>query len=1048
MKNVEDIYPLSAVQEGMLFHTLEAPGSGVYVEQYACVVEGELDVDTMRRAWRHVAQRHPVLRTSFLWKGLDDPLQVVHRDLEIPWTECDAPDREALADFLRQDRARGLDTGRAPLMRLTRMRIAPDRHRLIWTFHHLLCDGWSTPRVVDEVLTSYEAFRRDEMPALPRSRGFRDYIAWLPTRDAAAAAKHFREALAGFTEPTSLRLRRPTVPIGPDHHGQQRHLVAEATTAALGAMARDHRLTLNTVVQGAWAVLVSRYSGTSDVVWGSTVSGRSAELPGVESIVGLFINTLPVRAAVDDDAVVTEWLRGVQDALMAMREHEHASLAHVQRESDVAPSRPLFETLVVFENYPAPVDAPDRSLRVRDVEYHEQSNFPLAVLVVPGPRLELIAIHDRRRFGDAAIARILRQVERLLEGMAAAPGTTLGALPLLPDVEFAQVTRGWNVGPALEPPGGLVHEWIRARARATPDAAAVACGATRLTYAELVGHAEQLARGLCRAGVAPGDRVAVVAPRAAETIVALLAVLESGGAYVPLDPDYPPERLAAMLAAARPTVVVEVGDTGVPTGGVPRLTVDLEALDRAVTDDAAPNAGPDAGPDAGPKSEDPAYVVFTSGSTGAPRGVVVTHENLRRSTAARFAMYEAPVERFLLMSGFSFDSSVAGIFWTLGHGGCLHVPPPEHFRDPAHLARLVERERISHLLCIPSFHQAMLEDEAACLAGLAVVIVAGEVCPPALVARHREHLPSTALYNEYGPTEGTVWATVFDCTATYDAPSVPIGGPIPGARVYVLDRAARPAPIGVPGELCIGGGGVARGYLDEPEQTAARFVDDPFGDAGDRLYCTGDLARFGDDGILEFTGRDDHQVKLRGFRIELGEVEGALARCAGVREAVVVARGGDGADDIAQHLLALDPAEAEALLASVEAPQASPTAAAAPEAALVHTERDAAFELELSLRRDDFVQPPRASQRQWLIAQLLAEAADDLRHLDRVARDFVPGADRGLVTYDIADVDLDEREIMEDWQTPLMRAMAERVTAARGHVLEIGFGRGVSASFI
>ncbi len=920
---VEDAYPLSPLQHGILFHSLESADPATYLGQFTFQLAGPLDAQALRRAWQAVAARHPVLRTAFVRRPTGEDVQVVLRDVEVPFEEHDwrsapaAGHPRGLDEFLAADRARGLDLSSAPVMRVSLVRTGDEAWRLVWSHHHVLLDGWSVPLVMGEVFAAYAALLAGREPDLPPARPFAEYVAWLAGRDAAAEEAFWREELRGIGAPTRLGIERDA---GAERGPQdlcELVLPADATDA-LRSLARRHRLTLSTLVQGAWALLLSRYSGEEDVVFGATMSGRGAGLPGMESRVGLFINTLPVRVRVPVQAPLLAWLEELQERQAEMRAVEHTPLVEVQRWSEVPRGTPLFEHILVFENYPASAATVEGAgLALLGSRVAERSSYPFALLVAPGDTLEFRALFDTARFDGDAVERLLGDLAALLAGMARTPGGRVGEVGEpgpLPDSSVG--------APLPEDAGRPVHLRIVELARRTPAAVAVSHGAARLTYGELDARSEALAAVLRGLGVGPETRVAVFAGASPEAIVGILAVLRAGGAYVPVDPAYPRERIAYLLEDSAARVLLARDDlrAAVPDFGGEIVTLDGTPLPPApspargegendttngegqealpqnwgrVASLSEPGGGPPA--DASTVPVDPeslAYVIYTSGSTGRPKGVQVTHRGLARSTAARFARYPEPVRGFLLLSSTSFDSSVAGIFWTLCSGGALHVPLGDAGRDPARLVELGAREGVSHLLCVPSLYAAVL-DEVELRPGWspAAAVVAGEACPRELVERHARLLPGTALYNEYGPTEGTVWCTVHECRPDEGAARVPIGTPVPGARVYVLDRTGRPAPVGVPGEVHVGGGGVARGYLARPGLTAGRFVPDPFAERpGGRMYRTGDLARRLADGALEFLGRTDQQVKVRGFRVEPGEVEDALLGHPAVREAAVAAR--------------------------------------------------------------------------------------------------------------------------------------------------------------
>ncbi len=912
MENVADIYTLSPVQLGMLFHTLSDTQSGVYVNQYTCKLSGDLRVNIFQQAWQQTVVRHPVLRTAFLWDGLDEPLQVVREQVDLPWQELDwrgvaeVDQAATLDDFLECDRTQGFHLDQAPLLRLTLIHLSDNVYQLVWSSHHLLFDGWSLPIIWQDMLTYYGALLQDTVPQLPPIRPYRDYIAWLQAQDLNIAADVWQTQLQGFTEPTPLPAARAGIS---QHYQQQKRSLSTALTTKLTTLARQHQLTLNTLIQGAWALLLNHYSGEEQVTYGSVVSGRPADLLGVETMVGLFINTLPVRVHIDPDKPLVNWLQTRQQNLFDLRQYETTALSDIQRWSNLPQGTPLFETIVVFENYPTEA-ATDLGFDTSDVNYLEQSNYPLALLVVPGESLELILLFDSGRFEDGVISRLHAHLELLLNAFVEQPQSTLSELPRLTPEEQQQLAT-WET---VDYPRHLtIHQLIEAQVQQTPDALAVVFEGQTLTYDELNQRAEHLANLLRSKRVTPGDRIALCLKPSLDRIVSILAVLKAGAAYVPLDPAYPVERLKYCLEDTSPKFLLTQGAIPLPETSVAVLYLEGLLLYPSPPCPLTPS----------PKPDDLAYIIYTSGSTGNPKGVMVSHQNLVQSTTARTHVYPESVGRYLLLSSIAFDSSVAGIFWTLCQGGTLVLPPERIEQDLQQLADLIAHQQITHTLCVPTLYSLLLESaDAQQLAKLRTVIVAGEACPRALVQNHYAKLPATDLYNEYGPTEATVWCTASRIPAQNESGPVAIGRAIPNTQIYLLDKRLKPMPTGAIGEIYVGGDGVTQGYWNQTEKTAAAFIDvdggqcPPYG----RLYKTGDLARYRSDGDLEWLGRSDRQVKIRGYRIELGEIEDVLRSDDAVQEAVVVAQSTaqPSVESLVAALTVLQPAQADAVLTAIE----------------------------------------------------------------------------------------------------------------------------------
>jgi amino acid adenylation domain-containing protein/non-ribosomal peptide synthase protein (TIGR01720 family) len=908
-ENVEEIYPLTPLQNGMLFHSLMAPESGVYVNQITCALSADLDAGRFREAWERLVARHGALRTAFLWEGLDEPRQAVHRWVPLPWQELDwraLPADEAGRRFeaLRHaERHSPFPLGSAPLMRFSLVRRAGDLG-FLWTFHHLLMDGWSLPLLVRELVAVYTALGEGREPDLPAARPFSEYVAWLQGEDLERAERFWRRELAGFTAPPSLGVLPPAPPADSEElSGYAEHALqlSRETTARLQALAAARKVTLQTVTLGAWALLLGRYAGEEDVVFGGVVSGRPAALPGVETMVGMFVNTLPVRVRADAAEPLAPWLRRLQEGQLARQEFESSPLPQIQRWSGVPAGSPLFEALYVFENYPDAGDAHEAgggALRIGGLRSYESTNYPLTLTLTAKERVSLHLTSDRARVDVAAAPRLLRHLAHLLTQMAeGAEGTErrLGDLEMLDAAELRQILGEWNdtrSGWAETEEGMLLHQGVAAQAARTPSAVAVELGDEKWTYRRLVGSARRLARRLRELGVGPDAVVGLCAERSPEMVVAMLAILEAGGAWLPLDPALPAERLAFMLddSGARVLLLQEPLHARVPAEG--RLVVPLDA--RWDAGEAAEEEPCGAAVSPG----NLAYVIYTSGSTGRPKGVMVPHRGVCNRLRWAQETYRLDARDAVLQkASFGFDFSVWECFAPLWAGARLVLAEPGRQGDGDHLVRVIAEHRVTFVHFVPSMLAAFLEAEGVeTCTSLRQVFSGGEALTPELRDRALARL-AAPLDNQYGPTEISIDTTRWVCAPGApgapgdDRHRVPIGRPIANSRLYVVDAELRPAPAGVAGELLVGGPGVVRGYLRRPDLTAERFVPDPFGgDPGGRLYRTGDLARWLPDSTLDFLGRLDHQVKVRGFRIELGEIEAALAALPGVREAAVLAR--------------------------------------------------------------------------------------------------------------------------------------------------------------
>ncbi|ARX89450.1 peptide synthetase [Streptomyces alboflavus] len=866
---VADLYPLTPMQAGMLFHSLLDPDGRTYVNQVQLVLRGVTDPHSLAEAWQHTADANPVLRTRLEWQETAEPLQVVQPRATVPvthhdWTAWSAERREQEMDrLLAADRAAGVDLGAAPLMRLTLIRLSPDRVRVVWTFHHVLLDGWSAAQVFDEVCERYAALTTGRRPEVPDRAAFADYLGWLNDQDHEQAEQYWRTVLAGFTAPTELpRDHRTAEAHRASSSGSVRVTLDADVSARLRDTAQQAGLTVNTMLQGAWSLLLSRYSGGDDVVFGTTVSGRPGDLRGVTSMVGLFINTLPTRVRVDGRRRLLDWLGDLQAAQSESRRHDFVSLAQLQTWSDIPGGTSLFDSIVVFENYPFDADALARHGLAIDQERDVQpTNYPLTVVISPGERLSVELGYDPHSFEESTARSLADQLLHTLHALADATDTTrVDSVDVLPPAERSRLLAG-PARPQIDSVEPVtLPVLVEAAVDRAPGAVALEAPGLALSFAELEARANVLAHRLIGRGVGPGDLVALTLPRSAEMILAQLAVTKAGAAFVPVDPGYPQERIALMLRDAAPALTVGTEDVS----GLLTCDQDREAQLRPTDADRVRPL----------RLDDPAYVIYTSGSTGTPKGVVVTHRGLAGFGAAEAAHYEvSPGDRVLAFATPSFDASVLELCMSLPRGASLVVPPPGPLLG-AELAQVLREGRITHTLLPPAALATLPSDTPGMLPDLKTLTVGADACGAELVERWAPH---HRLVNSYGPTEATVVAT-WSAPLEPDGAAPPIGKRLPGTGTYVLDARLRPVPDGVAGELWLSGTSLARGYLNRPGLTASRFTADPFGAPGTRMYRTGDLVRRDAHGELHYLGRTDHQVKLRGFRIELGEVESAVAR--------------------------------------------------------------------------------------------------------------------------------------------------------------------------
>ncbi|WLG66450.1 non-ribosomal peptide synthetase [Pseudomonas brassicacearum] len=884
---LDDLYPLSPMQQGLLFHTLYEQAAGEYINQLRVDVQG-IDAQRFADAWQATLDAHEILRSGFVWQGdLEQPLQIVRRQVELPFTALDWRGRDHLAEALNEraeaERRQGFDLTQAPLLRLVLVQTEAERWHLIYTHHHILMDGWSNAQLLGEVLQRYSG----RLPKANVGR-YRDYIAWLQRQDAQLSETFWTDQLAALQEPT--RLAR-VISVGEIHsgHGDHFQTLDASRTQALEQFARQQKVTLNTLVQAAWLLLLQRYTGHDSVAFGATVAGRPADLPGIEQQVGLFINTLPVIAAPRPDQSVGAWLQAVQAQNLSLREFEHTPLADIQRWAGQG-GEALFDNILVFENYPiaqALAEGAGQGAVFGEVTHLEQTHYPLSVAVTLGQTLALHYSFDRAHFSPAAIEGISAHLLQLLERFAESAVRNLGQIALVSAEEQARQQAANLAQPY--PTDIAVHQRIAHLAAQKPQATAVIFDGQRFSYGDIDRRANQLAHALIARGVGPETRVGVALPRSEGVIVALLAVLKAGAAYVPLDTSYPRERLAYLMEDSGLALLLTDSRVSaqLPLAGAAQL-LELDRLDLSLQPSNAPAVRID--------PQNLAYVIYTSGSTGNPKGVSVAHGPLAMHCQAigeRYEMRDSDCE-FHFMS-FAFDGAHERWLTSLTHGASLLIRD-DSLWTPEQTYNAMREHGVTVVAFPPVYLQQLAEhaEREGNPPKVRIYCFGGDAVPNASFERVKRALDPDFIINGYGPTETVVTPLIWKAgrDVTCGAAYAPIGSRIGDRSAYVLDADLNLLPQGMAGELYLGGTGLARGYLNRPGLTAERFVADPFSCSGGLLYRTGDLVRQRADGTFDYLDRIDNQVKIRGFRIELGEVEASLQALDSVRESVVVAQEG------------------------------------------------------------------------------------------------------------------------------------------------------------
>ncbi|MHC8366018.1 non-ribosomal peptide synthetase [Pseudomonas sp. ZT5P21] len=923
---IEDVYPLTPMQEGMLLHTLLEPGTGLYYMQDRYRINSELDPQRFAEAWQAVIARHEALRASFCWNVGEDMLQVIHKPGSTPieyldWTAiAEAEQEPKLQALLKSEREAGFDLLNQAPFHLRLIRVGEARYWFMMSNHHILIDAWCRSLLMADFFEIYTALGDGREAQLGVPTRYRDYIGWLQRQSLAEARQWWKTNLQGFERTTPIPSDRPFLR---EHAGDSGGMIVGDCYTRLDArdgaqlreLAQAHQLTINTFAQAAWALVLRRLSGDRDVLFGVTVAGRPVEMPEMQRTVGLFINSIALRVKMPEDdqrCSVRQWLSGLLDSNMQLREYEYLPLVSIQENSELPKGQPLFDSLFVFENAPVEVSVLDRaqSLNATSDSGRTHTNFPLTAVCYPGDDLGLHLSYDQRYFDESRVERMLGEFKRLLLALVDGFHGDMADLPLLGAEEQDFLIHGCNQSEHDYPLEQSYVALFEAQVALHPQRIAASCLDQQHSYVELNQHSNRLGHALIAAGVGLDQPVALLAERHLDLLGMIIGSFKAGAGYLPLDPGLPSQRLSRIIdlshtpllvctEACREQAVALLEEFG--CANRPRLLVweEVQASNVSVA-----NPGVYSGPD------NLAYVIYTSGSTGLPKGVMVEQCGMLNNQLSKVPYLNLSAADVIAQTASqSFDISVWQFLAAPLFGARVDIVPNTIAHDPQGLLAHVSAQGITVLESVPSLIQGMLSQERMSLDGLRWMLPTGEAMPPELAHQWLLRYPDIGLVNAYGPAECSDDVAFFrvDMASTRGS-YLPIGTPTDNNRLYLLDGALDLVPLGAVGELCVAGTGVGRGYVSDPLRTAQVFVPNPFGEPGDRLYRTGDLARRRSDGVLEYVGRIDHQVKIRGYRIELGEIEARLHEQPEVREAAVGVQEGVNGKHLVGYLVAADSA--------------------------------------------------------------------------------------------------------------------------------------------
>ncbi|MED4786968.1 amino acid adenylation domain-containing protein [Bacillus atrophaeus] len=901
--DIENIYPLTPMQKGMLFHSLIDSASEAYFEQAAFDLKGVLDIEAFRMSLAHLAERYDILRTHFYTEWKDQPLQIVFRQKPIEIVVEDIRSMnvhqrsEFITAFARKDKARGFDLTRDALMRVSILRTEEDQARLIWSFHHILMDGWCLPLIMKEVFETYYAILEQRQPKRGAVTPYSRYIEWLDEQDHEQAAAYWKDYLDGYEGQTVLLKEQPSNQTKGYEKEEHVFRLGKQLTEEIKRTASRHQVTVNTWIQTAWGLLLQRYNGSQDVVFGTVVSGRPAEISGIESMVGLFINTIPVRIHGPSEMTVSQVLKLNQELALASQSYDTYPLYEIQAQTEQ--KQQLINHIMVFENYPVEkqmehMKQGDTALDIINFHMEEHTHYDFTFIVMPAGEIEIRFVYNANVYDQASVERMQAHFMQIIKQMADDTATRVQELNILTADERSFLVDKFNDTAAEYPKEKTIHQLFEEQAERTPEQVAIVFEDEKLTYRQLNERANQLARTLRAKGMRADRLAAIVSEHNIELVVGILAVLKAGGAYVPIDPDYPEHRIQYILDDSKAEIILtqhHLQQRLAHAGTIVLLDEESSYHEEHSNMERISSA------------KDLAYVIYTSGSTGKPKGVLIEHQGLTNYIWWADRVYvKGEKTNFPLYSSIAFDLTVTSIFTPLISGNAIIVFGGE---DRATLlSSVVQDSRVDIIKLTPAHLQLLNEMNIPHECTIRKMIVGGDNLSTRLARDISEQFQDQIeIFNEYGPTETVVGCMIYSYDPQKDRrESVPIGTAAANMNIYVLNADMKPVPIGVPGEMYISGTGIARGYLNRPDLTAEKFVEHPF-TAGEKMYKTGDVARWLPDGHMEYLGRIDHQVKIRGYRIEIGEIEAALLQVESVKEAVVFALGEEGSKQLCAYLV-------------------------------------------------------------------------------------------------------------------------------------------------